>query len=329
MVKKSNLTLAILIGALVVSGCSSNDSAKPIKADIILLDISGSSTNSVGTYNSEDHSPSSLSQRKLQLEEKLRSALIQQTAIYFGFVHKSYGSTDIVTLVPSSLILEIDKILEEDVLNEKLDKQAKSAITLAWEKALDDERKIPGSCNNDEVKSKIINGSNAAITDQNAKRLSSKLCSNAANAMYQFNQLKGEPENIGSDIQGAIDRTLSKLASDEKRLFDSEMRQLIFIPRIILVSDLVQVTNGKAITEVLARVKDKEAACQLAKSESSTYISSYEGEVELISDGFAGSKQDIKNKERDKLRSYWTCWLESREIIELDIGSKGIDLGAL
>lgn len=323
------LCIAIFISSLSLTSCSKNDSTSAIRADIILLDISGSSTNAVGSYSSEDHSPSSLSQRKLQLESKIRSALDDHTAVYFGFVRKSYGSTDIVTLVNSSLILQIDKVLKEDILNEKLLQEAKSAISEAWSQALNMEIKESNSCMTGKVESIIIEGSNAAISEKNSNSIATKLCAAASNSIYQFNQLQGDPENIGSDIEGAIDRSLQKLASDEKRLINADGKQLVFVPRIILVSDLIQVTNGKTLTSSTNSVKDKAAACKLAQNEASSFTLSYQGEVELISDGFAGSKTDIKNSDREKLMEYWKCWLATRQINQIDIGAKGIDLGAL
>jgi hypothetical protein len=323
------ICISSLVLVLPLSACSKNETSNSIKADVILLDISGSSTNSVGSFSSEDHSPSSLSQRKLQLEAKIRSALDDRTAIYFGFVHKSYGSTDIVNLVNSSLILLIDKVLKEDISNEQRLQETKAAISRAWSTALDMEIAQSNSCPAGKVESIITEGSNATITEQNTISIATKLCSAASNSIYQFNQLKGEPENIGSDIQGAIDRSLQKLASDEKRLLTSDGRQMVFIPRIILVSDLIQVSNGKTITSATNAVKDKAAACKLAQNEASTFTPTYAGEVEIISDGFAGSKTDIKNSDREKLMEYWKCWLGTRQITQIDIGAKGIDLGAL
>jgi hypothetical protein len=321
--------ICFLILILPLTACSRKESLSSIKADIILLDISGSSTNSVGSFSSEDHSPSSLSQRKLQLEAKIRSALDDRTAVYFGFVRKTYGNTDIVTLVNSSLILQIDKVLKEDILNEKLLQEARSAISKAWSEALGMEIKDSNSCLTGKVESVIIEGSNAAISEKNSNSIASKLCAAASNSVYQFNQLQGDPENIGSDIQGAVDRSLQKLASDERRLLTSDGRQLVFIPRIILVSDLIQVSSGKTITSTVNALKDNAAACKLAQSEASTFTPTYQGEVEIISDGFAGSKTDIKNADREKLREYWICWFGTRQITPIDIGAKGIDLGAL
>ena len=323
------ICISSLVLVLPLSACSKDESSNSIKADVILLDISGSSTNAVGSFSSQDHSPSSLSQRKLQLEAKIRSALDDRTAIYFGFVHKTYGSTDIVNLVNSSLILQIDKVLKEDILNEKLLQETKAAISKAWSQALGMEIAQSNTCLTGKVESILIEGSNAALSEKNSNTIASKLCAAASNSIYQFNQLKGDPENIGSDIQGAIDRSLQKLASDERRLLTPDGRQMVFLPRIILVSDLIQVSNGKTITSATNAAKDKAAACKLAQNEASTFTPAYEGEVEIISDGFAGSKTDIKNSDREKLMEYWKCWLGTRQINQIDIGAKGIDLGAL
>jgi len=318
-----------LISIIGLTACSNQSAATSIRADIILLDISGSSSNSVGTFNIEDHSPSSLSERKNQLESKLKSSISQRTAVYFGFVKKNYGRSDIITLVPASLILEIESVLNKDLKSMKLKEEASDGISTAWASAIDQEIALAGSCNKEILKQIIINSSNAFIADENVNRISSKLCSSAVNSMYQFNQIEFSPDNIGSDIQGSIDRSLQKLASDEKRLLNSEMKQVVLRPTIILVSDLIQVSSGKSITSVVFDASDKKAACELARKESMTFTPSYEGNVVLISDGFAGTKIDINASNRDKLMEYWKCWFESRLITDIDIGAKGIDLGAL
>jgi hypothetical protein len=219
--------------------------------------------------------------------------------------------------------------LKEDLLNDKLSKQSRDAISNSWSEALRSETIQANSCVTSKIEKIIIDGSNGVISEQNTHRIASRLCGAAANSIFQFNQLKGEPENIGSDIQGAIDRSLQKLASDEKRLVDQDGHQLVFIPRIILVSDLIQVSNGKTITATISGISNNSGACELAKKEAGTFTPAYQGDVEIISDGFAGSKVDIKNVERDKLMSYWKCWFETRRIVEMDIGAKGIDLGVL
>jgi hypothetical protein len=161
----------------------------------VLLDISGSSSNSIGSFNNEDHSPSSLSERKNQLEEKIRNAIAQKTAVYFGFVRKSYGQTEIATLVPASLILEIESVLKEDILNEKLLDEAEKGISKAWGVAIDQERSKSNSCSSDEIIRTISSTSGGNVNTESAGRLARKLCSGARNSVYQFNQLQGTSKN--------------------------------------------------------------------------------------------------------------------------------------
>ena len=70
-------------------------------------------------------------------------------------------------------------------------------------------------------------------------------------------------------------------------------------------------------------------ACTLAKSDSETFKPAFQGNVSLVSDGFAGSIREVDSVNRDKLMEYWKCWFETRNITEIDIGAKGIDLGGL
>ena len=50
---------------------------------------------------------------------------------------------------------------------------------------------------------------------------------------------------------------------------------------------------------------------------------------EYFSDGFAGTLKEVNQSDRDKLRKYWECWFETRNVDDVNVGAKGIDLGAL
>ena len=343
--KRISLILITSLLTLGLTSCSSEGAPTRLLAHIVLLDISGSSSNSIGTFSSENHSPSSLSERKNQLEEKIRNAIAQKTAIYFGFVRKSYGQTEIATLVPASLILEIESVLKEDILNEKLLDEAEKGISKAWGVAIDQERSKSNSCSSDEVVRTISSTSGGNVNTESAGRLARKLCSGARNSIYQFNQLQGTskdkispkdkgtskdkigPKDIGSDIQAAVDRSLQKLASDELRLINSDGKPVALIPTVFLVSDLIQISGGQSKASQVFKLANPSDACTLAKSDSETFKPACGGNVSLVSDGFAGSIREVDSVNRDKLMEYWKCWFETRNITEIDIGAKGIDLG--
>jgi hypothetical protein len=154
------------------------------------------------------------------------------------------------------------------------------------------------------------------------------LCANALTANEQIDGLTTTPENIGSEIQSAIDRSIEKLSSDQRRLVNADGKDVYLIPTIILVSDLIQITNGVKIIETLAGLPSIDASCDLAQQESQNYEVKIDGIV-LISDGFASTEGNIKSEIRDKLREYWKCWLESRGISDLDLGTRGINLGEI
>ena len=319
----------VVISLFSLTACSSESAITAIPATVILLDISGSSTNSEGTYNEEDHSPSSLSERKRQLEQNIKNAISSRTAVYFGFVKNGYGVTDIATLVPATLILEIETVLKEEILNEKIKKEAKEGISEAWQTAVNQEKTNADSCSVEAVAQKIVQTSNATISNANAQKIASKLCAGARNSIYQFAQLRTDPEDIGSDVQAAVDRSLQKMASDERRLINSDGKPVRLIPTLVVISDLIQVTSGISKTNEVAKTSEPKFACELARSESKDFTPSFLGNVALISDGFAGTKKEVKSADRDKLKKYWECWFETRNITDLDIGAKGIDIGAL
>ena len=118
------------------------------------------------------------------------------------------------------------------------------------------------------------------------------------------------------------------MTSDERRLFNSQNQQIFLIPTIILVSDMIQVTNGERITNILAGDAKMSASCQRAKDEAKNYSIKMDG-IALVSDGFASVKGNIKVELRDKLREYWKCWFETRGIYDPDFGTRGINIGEI
>ena len=322
------IVLSLLFSAVVISGCSDTSESTQMFADVILLDIS-SGLNAAGTFNSEDHSVTSLSSRATQLREKLARSLDERHAVYFGFVRKTYGQQQIETLISPKLIQIMDRVLEEDVKDPTLRKDSRNGIISAWRHVIIENPELADSdmCQND-LKVRISSDSNGSISDTHASQLASALCSNAQSANSQIRGLTETPDNIGSEIQAAIDRSIEKMSSDERRLVNSQNQQIYLIPTIILVSDLIQVTNGRKIIDVLESDEKISSSCERAKAESKNYEIKIDNIV-LVSDGFASTKGNIDTNLRDKLREYWKCWLETRGITDQDLGTRGINLGEI
>jgi hypothetical protein len=327
-VKIETLFLSLAISTAMLTGCSASESSTRMIADVILLDIS-SGLNEKGTYSAEDRSITSLSSRAFQLREKLSFALADGHAVYFGFVRQTYGQQQIETLISPKLIQTIESILFTDVKDANLRKDAKEGILAAWDMVISSNTSLAKQpdCQN-KVMGQISYGSNGSISDRHQSQLASALCSNALNANEQIEGLINAPENIGSEIQAAIDRSIEKISSDERRLFNSEGKPIYLQPTIILVSDLIQVTNGQNILDTLFNVQSIPDACQLAQKESENYEIRIDG-MTLVSDGFASTKGNIEVNSRDKLREYWKCWFESRGITDQDLGTRGINLGEI
>ena len=327
------LAFSLLISTLLLSSCSKEADSRTMFADVILLDIS-SGMNKFGTFNDQDHSTSSLSSRAAQLKTKLQNALDERHAVYFGFVRKTYGQQQIETLVSPKLIQLIDNVLSEDVKDSALRKDAKGGIIKAWAQALNlqwatslnqTSTVTQSSCSR-QIEITIGSESNYEISDKNVSKIASSLCTNAQTANDQIEGLKIAPENIGSEIQAAVDRSIEKLASDESRLVNKDGLQISLIPTIILVSDLIQVTNGSFILDELKNIPSTDAACKMAEDQSLNYESAIK-DINLISDGFASTEGNVNSELREKLRAYWKCWFSTRGIDDPDLGSRGINLG--
>jgi len=329
MIRKGILFFcSIILVSSSLTSCTSTQSSTKLGADVILLDIS-SGLNKAGTFNSEDHSTTSLSSRAAQLREKLSYALGDGRAVYFGFVRKTYGQQQIETLISPKLILTMETILNSDVKDSALRKDAKDGILAAWNTVIVSTPQLAEQPNcRETLELKIISDSNGSITERHASQLASSLCANALTANEQIEGLTSAPENIGSEIQAAVDRSIEKLSSDQRRLVNADGKDVYLIPTIILVSDLIQVTSGSLITETLSTLESVDASCKLAQEESENYEVKIDGIV-LVSDGFASTEGDTKSAIRDKLREYWKCWFETRGITDLDLGTRGINLGEI
>jgi uncharacterized protein YcfL len=318
---------ALLLSSSLLAGCSSAEESTSMKADVILFDVS-SGLNAAGTFNSEDHSVTSLSSRASQLRTKLARALEERTAVYFGYVRSNYGQQQIETLVSPKLIQLMDKTLNEDVKDPQLRKVSREGIVKAWNSILNSPKLANSENCSTQIANSIQSDSNQSITDFHASQLAGTLCSNAQSATTQIDGLLNTPDNIGSDIQSAIDRSIEKLTSDERRLFNSQNQQIFLIPTIILVSDMIQVTNGERIIKILANDAKISDSCQRAKDEAKNYSIKMDG-IALVSDGFASVKGNINVELRDKLREYWKCWFETRGIYDPDFGTRGINIGEI
>lgn len=331
MVRKRRFTAitvtALLLSSSLLAGCSSAEESTSMKADVILFDVS-SGLNAAGTFNSEDHSVTSLSSRASQLRTKLARALEERTAVYFGYVRSNYGQQQIETLVSPKLIQLMDKTLNEDVKDPQLRKVSREGIVKAWNSILNSPKLANSENCSTQIANSIQSDSNQSITDFHASQLAGTLCSNAQSATTQIDGLLNTPDNIGSDIQSAIDRSIEKLTSDERRLFNSQNQQIFLIPTIILVSDMIQVTNGERIIKILANDAKISDSCQRAKDEAKNYSIKMDG-IALVSDGFASVKGNINVELRDKLREYWKCWFETRGIYDPDFGTRGINIGEI
>ena len=326
-IRSASLIAALFATAILLTSCGNEPDSTSMQSEVILLDIS-SGLNAAGTFNSEDHSVTSLSSRAVQLRTKLVNALDERKAIYFGFVRMNYGQQQIETLVSPRLIQLIDKILDEDVKDDQLRKASRDGISNAWRSIIFSSTPLADEECRIRVEKGISADSNRSITVAHRAPLGGTLCSTSQSSYDQINGLINAPENIGSDIQSAVDRSIEKLSSDERRLFNSEGRPIILIPTIILVSDLIQVTDGVKILDTLDSDTTPSEACQRAKDETKNYSVRLDG-IALISDGFASTKGNIDQTKRDKLREYWKCWFESRGIYDQDLGTRGINIGDL
>jgi hypothetical protein len=133
---------------------------------------------------------------------------------------------------------------------------------------------------------------------------------------------------IGSGIQGAIDRAIAKIESEEIRIL-RRTPGVVLIPRLIVTSDFIENTPNFHLLLELEKMTDSNQACDLAISQ----VGSTEP-TPLIFDFESDGLGSIRGSRmtpviRQSLLDYWSCWLDSRGLSDPNLGDRGIDWASL
>lgn len=323
MSKKLHLLVAALVGSsLLLTSCASETSAS-INVDVFLYDISGSGDSAGFSYFD----------RQNQLRAKFEESFRSNTALYFDFVRKDFGRQQISSLIPASFFVGLNYELDREIHDEVLKKDTKDGLQKVWANLLQNQGLADSMDCTSQLTPEITDASGGNLPEASSRSLAGDFCSTARAGLKVINSIPVVAEaaldsGIGSGIQGAIDRAISKIESEEIRIL-RRSPEVVLVPRIIVTSDFIESTPNFNLLPELEKMTDPNQACDLAiaqvgSTESTALVFDFE------SDGLGSIRGPrMTPLVREALLQYWSCWLDSRGISDPNLGDRGIDWASL
>lgn len=323
MFKKVSIALAgILIATTSITACGGNSNSN-IDVAIYLYDVSGSGDQS--GFTPED--------RRSQLKEKFANAFEQRNALYFDFVRRDFGAQQISALITPTFFITVDEIVNKEIHDGGLLKDVNANLTEYWGKMISNETIADSEDCAETVKAEMQKASLGNFTPAASRQLAGKFCSTVSQGLRIINTIpvvasERSTNEIGSGIQGAIDKSIQKVESEEMRIH-RKYPNVNLVPTLVVTSDFLEMRPNFFLLDAMEKVKDGGAACELGTADA--------GDIEgtiipftLESDGFASIRGSrMTAKVRDNMMQYWTCWLEARNITDINLGDRGVDWSTL
>ena len=314
--KKYIFVVIISLCVSLLASCSAQSSTSTIRATLFLLDGSASLASTVN-----------FSTKEQQLRKRLTQAFINNEAIYFDFIRNNFSKQEILPLISMKTIVKVNDDISEYAKNKDVRSQTKKLVSDLWAQALADSSKSVDVCIKDTMLKLDTNSSSPWET----RAVAQNLCISAEKAKVTFARIRiissGQSLNngfIGSDVEGAFEKGLRVLESTAKMLRNKDLQPVAVIPTIVISSDMMQRSStGEKVIDVIRNMNDDEIA---------DYIRKEKGEVQerdlnpdILVDGWASTKKNYSEKDRDTLEVYWTKWFESLGLEKPDFGFGALD----
>jgi hypothetical protein len=323
LIKKFSIAfVAVALASATLTACGGN-SATNINVAIFLYDVSGSG----------DQSGFTPGDRRNQLKEKFSNAFDQRNAVYFDFVRRDFGAQQISALITPTFFVTVDEILNKEIHDGGLLKDVRANLTEVWGNMITNETVADSDNCSETIKSKMQEASLGNFTPAASRQLAGKFCSTVSQGLRIVNSIpvvaaERSTNEIGSGIQGAIDKAIQKVESEEMRIH-RQYPNVNLVPTLILTSDFLEMRPNFFLLDAMEQVQDGGAACELGTKDAGDI----EGTVipfTLESDGFASIRGSrMTAKVRDNMLQYWTCWFEARNITDINLGDRGVDWSTL
>lgn len=290
-----------------VSACSQANSTKSIKVTLFLLDASKSMYLTI-------------SEREQQLKERLANAFSNNEAIYFDFIRNDFSKQVILPLISMQSIIKVNEQIYEYAKDTRVRKDTTAAVSNLWKKSIG-ETKTVDACISDGARELEIN----TVLDQGARIVAQNVCVSAEKAKETLANIRligsgvvSENAYIGSDIEGAFIRGLTRLESESENLYNKENEKVSVRATIVVSSDMMQRRSGK---RVIDSIKD------MNEEQISEYVNQNSGPQEFRElrpivkiDGWLSTKKNFSEKDRQALELYWKKWFINLDLDEPDFG---------
>lgn len=319
MLKKISIALiGVFLATTSITACGGK-SASNVDVTIFLYDVSGSGDQS--GFTPED--------RRSQLKEKFANAFTERSALYFDFVRRDFGAQQISSLVTPTFFVSTDEVINEEIHDAGLLKDVTANLSEVWGKLIASETVVDSENCNETVKPMMQDASLGNFTPAASRKLAAKFCTTVKQGLRVINSIpvvaaERSTNEIGSGIQGAIDKVIQKVESEETRIH-RKYPDVNLSPTIVVTSDFLEMRPSFFLLDAMENIKDGGAACELGTSDAGDIEGTYLNFI-FESDGFASIRGSRMNaKVRDNMMQYWICWLEARGITDPNLGDRGVD----
>lgn len=304
----------ILLSVITTSSCSEAGSTKQIRATLFLLDASKSTIASV-------------SGREVQLRERLEGVFDTQEAIYFDFIRSDFTKQLITPLISMQTIINIGDAILKDAKDDRLRKETKDLVASIWEQSLNDSKALE-ECSTSSVNQLVRQ---SVLTENSARIIARNLCVSAEKAKQALESIRliGSGQSIegafiGSDVEGAFLRGLTRLESESKNLINANNEMVGVRASIVVSSDMMQRNaSGKRIIDEIANLNQEQVSEFVIKSRGMQDFRTLRPNV--IIDGWLTTRKNFSESERKLLETYWKSWFTSLELDEPDFGFGVVD----
>jgi hypothetical protein len=313
--KKSIFVVLISLCVSLMTSCSGESSIKTIRATLFLLDGSKSLA-----------STDNFSTKEQQLKERLTFAFKRNEAIYFDFIRNDYSKQEILPLISMKSILNVNNEIVRYAKNKDVRKETDELVSNLWSQALLDSKSVD-VCIRD-VAAKL---DTEAVNSWGTKVVAQNLCIGANKAKETFSRIKVISSGqildngyIGSDVESAFEKGFGVLESLSRNLTNSEGLQVSVQATIVVSSDMMQrKSSGEKVIDVIRNMSDEEISDYILKVKGESQLRNITPNV--LIDGWANTKKNYSEKDRDTLEAYWKKWFEHIGANEPDFGFGVID----
>ena len=313
--KKSIFVVLFSLSTSLLSSCSADSSIKQIRATLFLLDGSKSLA-----------STDNFSTKEQQLKERLTQAFKKKEAIYFDFIRNDYSKQEILALISMKSILNVNNEIVKYAKNKDVRTETEELVSDLWEQALLDSRSVDVCIKEVDAKLEIN-----AVNPWGTKIVAQNLCIGANKAKETFSRIKvitsGQTlENgyIGSDVEGAFEKGFGVLESLSNNLFNDDGTKVFVQATIVVSSDMMQRnSSGEKVIDKIRNMSDEQISDYILKEKGETKLRTLTPDVYV--DGWANTKKNYSEKDRDTLEAYWKKWFEHLGAKEPDFGFGVID----